>query len=399
MGGIAIDLLPGDAELARRAAGGDGAAFVRLYDHYSADVFEESLGATGSVEHAADATQAAFLRLLRRPPAIDAPDSEVVERLRAMALSAGVDAAPLSRRTAEGGHAPAGAGAGWLRSETVAKAGARFDADWSGYLASPASGDRTATEIAHAWDRAAAEPPLAVERVESERPVAAIDPEPAAAPAEPQRRRLRALFVMPRIPLPSTGALAAFLTVAVFGAALGVVLAGGGEGTAPSGPAASAGPPGADTPAAPKARREDRAGRRQHKARRGAKRGTRRALGGSYLARGEDAAGQSGLELAGYHAPYSGGYRGGTGGGGGARLRAGGGGGGGSTGTTRQISSPTPTSGSPDTTREPSAMNVAPPSDPPPPDTSSPAPSEPAPTSGDSGGSPNCHSSKSSNPC
>ena len=35
-----MDLLPRDAELARRAAGGDGAAFVRLYDQYSEEVFE-----------------------------------------------------------------------------------------------------------------------------------------------------------------------------------------------------------------------------------------------------------------------------------------------------------------------------------------------------------------------
>jgi len=46
----ASDLLPRDAELARRAAGGDGAAFVRLYDHYCDDVFATALSVTGSVD-------------------------------------------------------------------------------------------------------------------------------------------------------------------------------------------------------------------------------------------------------------------------------------------------------------------------------------------------------------
>jgi hypothetical protein len=398
MGGIGIDVLPGDAELARRAAGGDGAAFVRLYDHYSADVFEGCLGATGSVERAADATQAAFLKLLRRPPAIDAPDSEVAERLRVMALGASAETVPLSRRTAEGGHAPAGAGAGWLRSETVAKASARFDADWSGYLAAEAPRDRTATEIAHAWERATAEPPLAVERVASERPVAASAPEPAAAPADPpRRRRLRALVVMPRIPLPSTGALAAFVTVAVFGAAVGVALTGGGG--APSGPAATAGP-GLETPAAPKAHDKDRSGQKRQ-ARRGRRRGSRRSVGGLAVAASAPA-GQNDFELAGYRSSGSGGYGGGDSA---APLGAGGGSGGADhgSGTTRQVSSPAPDSGSPNATREPAAMNVSPPSDPPPPgpSPSPPPPSEPAPApaEGDSGGSPNCHSSKASNPC
>jgi hypothetical protein len=75
-----MDLLPRDAELARRAAGGDGAAFVRLYDHYSTEVFATALAATGSVDAAAEATQTAFLRILRWPPALGAPDDDVVVR-------------------------------------------------------------------------------------------------------------------------------------------------------------------------------------------------------------------------------------------------------------------------------------------------------------------------------
>ena len=81
-----IDLLPRDAELARRAAGGDGAAFVRLYDHYSHEVFATALAVTGSVEAAAEATQTAFLRILRWPPALGAPDGDVLELLYALAL-------------------------------------------------------------------------------------------------------------------------------------------------------------------------------------------------------------------------------------------------------------------------------------------------------------------------
>src|SRR6185503_5175788 len=83
---VVADLLPRDAELARRAAGGDGAAFVRLYDHYAHDVFATALSVTGSVEAAAEATQTAFLRILRWPPALGAPDGDVLELLYALAL-------------------------------------------------------------------------------------------------------------------------------------------------------------------------------------------------------------------------------------------------------------------------------------------------------------------------
>lgn len=135
MGRIAIDLLPRNAELARRAAGGDGAAFVRLYDQYAAEVLEVSLAATGDMEAAADATQKAFLQILRRPPAMAAPDSDVDERLRAMALGHLGETVSTDGGTVNGHESPAGYGVGWLRSETVAKAGARFDDDWSVHLA------------------------------------------------------------------------------------------------------------------------------------------------------------------------------------------------------------------------------------------------------------------------
>ena len=147
-----MDLLPRDAELARRAAGGDGAAFVRLYDRYSTDVFATGLAATGSVDAAAEATQTAFLRILRWPPALGAPDNDVEELLFALALGGPherFDASPQ-----ETDHRVAQlVGVGWLRSETVSKAGARYDADWSVHLWTP-SEEVTAAEPAR--ERAAA---------------------------------------------------------------------------------------------------------------------------------------------------------------------------------------------------------------------------------------------------
>src|SRR5215212_5031174 len=137
MASSVMDLLPRDAELARRAAGGDGAAFVRLYDHYSTDVFATALAAMGSVEAAAEATQAAFLRILRWPPALGAPDSDVEELLFALALGGPHERFEASPQEAD--HKVARlVGVGWLRSETVSKAGARYDADWSAHLWSPA---------------------------------------------------------------------------------------------------------------------------------------------------------------------------------------------------------------------------------------------------------------------
>jgi len=134
MGGVPTNLLPSNTELARRAAGGDGAAFVRLYDHYSDLLFEASLAATGSAEIAASVTQGAFLKLLRRPPALGAPDSDVAERLYALALGRPAAGAALRNGNGHGNGTPREPSVGWLRSETVAKAGARFDDDWSVHL-------------------------------------------------------------------------------------------------------------------------------------------------------------------------------------------------------------------------------------------------------------------------
>lgn len=186
---VAVELLPRDAELARRAAGGDGAAFVRLYDKYSTEVFTTALAATGSIEVAADATQTAFLRALRWPPPLGAPDNDVAELLRALALSGTDGYTSAADDTPEAQAIARLVGVGWLRSETVAEAGARFDADWSVYLWSP----------------------------------------PAAEPLPPLRTR-RLPRVRPpllRIRLSPALAVTAAVTVVVFAGAAGTILARG----------------------------------------------------------------------------------------------------------------------------------------------------------------------------
>lgn len=194
MASVVVDLLPRDAELARRAAGGDGAAFVRLYDRYSTDVFATSLAATGSVDSAAEATQTAFLRVLRWPPRHGAPDGDVVELLYALALGgphewAGANPEPTDHKVARL------VGVGWLRSETVSKAGARFDADWSGHL----------------WDPSDAQEP--------EREPEQVDEAPARRRRFLPRLRLRA-------PSPAAAATVLFLFLAGIS---GTLLIGGGR--------------------------------------------------------------------------------------------------------------------------------------------------------------------------
>ena len=191
-----VDLLPRDAELARRAAGGDGAAFVRLYDRYSTEVFATALAATRSVDAAAEATQTAFLRILRWPPALGASDGDVMELLYALALGGPHDWAAASPGETDHGLARL-VGVGWLRSETVAKAGARFDADWSEHL----------------WSPPTSTPP---------------GPEPDL-PAEPARRRRAWRLPQLRLPLPSPAAVAAVLLLFLTGAA-GTLVIGGSNG-------------------------------------------------------------------------------------------------------------------------------------------------------------------------
>jgi RNA polymerase sigma factor (sigma-70 family) len=57
-----------EAALAARAGAGDGAAFAELYERYEKRAFNLCYRITGSYEDAADATQEAFLGVLRRLP-------------------------------------------------------------------------------------------------------------------------------------------------------------------------------------------------------------------------------------------------------------------------------------------------------------------------------------------
>jgi len=206
-----VDLLPRYAELARRAAGGDGAAFVRLYDRYSTEVFATALAATGSVDAGAEATQTAFLRVLRWPPALGAPDDDVMELLYALALGGPHEWTATSPQETDLRVARL-VGVGWLRSETVAKAGARYDADWSVHLWSPPA------------------PPPA----DALPPLPALREEPVA---QPSRRRLPTLPRV-RLPIPSPAAAAAVLLVFLAGAT-GTLLLDGTAGSNADSPSAA----------------------------------------------------------------------------------------------------------------------------------------------------------------
>ena len=217
-----MDLLPRDAELARRAAGGDGAAFVRLYDHYSTEVFATALEATGSVEAAADATQMAFLRVLRWPPPLGAPDGDVHELLCALALGGSAEHVSAGVDTDDARAVARLVGVGWLRSETVAKAGAKFDDDWS----------------AHLWTAPPAEP----EAEPDARPE--LEPEPRREEALARPRRWRKLLPRLAFPKPSPTATAAVLVLLLFAGAAGTIAASGGPDPAETNraePAANAG--------------------------------------------------------------------------------------------------------------------------------------------------------------
>ncbi|MDP1850138.1 MAG: sigma-70 family RNA polymerase sigma factor, partial [Solirubrobacteraceae bacterium] len=62
---------PGEAELARRAARGDGEAFAALYERYGDRTFNLCYRIVGSRDDAADATQEAFVSVLRRLPKLE----------------------------------------------------------------------------------------------------------------------------------------------------------------------------------------------------------------------------------------------------------------------------------------------------------------------------------------
>jgi RNA polymerase sigma-70 factor (ECF subfamily) len=63
-----------EAQLARRAAAGDGAAFATPYDRYEQRIFTFCHRLTGSADDAADATQDAFVSMLERLPSLEDRD-------------------------------------------------------------------------------------------------------------------------------------------------------------------------------------------------------------------------------------------------------------------------------------------------------------------------------------
>jgi RNA polymerase sigma factor (sigma-70 family) len=62
-----------DGVLVQEAAAGGGASYAALYDRYSEQVYNYCLRLTGSPEDAADATQDAFVNVLRRLQEDDRP--------------------------------------------------------------------------------------------------------------------------------------------------------------------------------------------------------------------------------------------------------------------------------------------------------------------------------------
>src|ERR687896_2240033 len=63
-----------DSALARRAAAGDGDAFAELYERHEGRAFNLCYRILGSRDDAADATQEAFLGVLRRLPKLAGRD-------------------------------------------------------------------------------------------------------------------------------------------------------------------------------------------------------------------------------------------------------------------------------------------------------------------------------------
>jgi hypothetical protein len=62
------DVATDEARLAERAIGGDGNAFAELYGRYEKRVYNLCLRILGSEDEAADATQDAFVNVLKRLP-------------------------------------------------------------------------------------------------------------------------------------------------------------------------------------------------------------------------------------------------------------------------------------------------------------------------------------------
>jgi RNA polymerase sigma factor (sigma-70 family) len=80
-----------EAQLARRAAEGDGAAFATLYDRYESRIYNFCNRLLGSTEDAADATQDAFVKVLQRLPKLEGRELNFSAYLYTAARNASYD--------------------------------------------------------------------------------------------------------------------------------------------------------------------------------------------------------------------------------------------------------------------------------------------------------------------
>jgi RNA polymerase sigma-70 factor (ECF subfamily) len=87
-----------EARLARAAAAGDGAAFATLYDRYESRIFNFCHRLLGSRDDAADATQDAFLNVLRRLPELEGRELNFSAYLFTAARNASYDLIGKRRR-------------------------------------------------------------------------------------------------------------------------------------------------------------------------------------------------------------------------------------------------------------------------------------------------------------
>ncbi|MDX6661244.1 MAG: hypothetical protein QOJ55_2066, partial [Solirubrobacteraceae bacterium] len=87
-----------EARLARAAAAGDGAAFATLYDRYERRIFNFCHRLLGSRDDAADATQEAFLNVLRRLPELEGRELHFSAYLFTAARNASYDLIGKRRR-------------------------------------------------------------------------------------------------------------------------------------------------------------------------------------------------------------------------------------------------------------------------------------------------------------
>jgi RNA polymerase sigma factor (sigma-70 family) len=89
-----------EARLAHAAAAGDGAAFATLYDRYESRIFNFCHRLLGSGDDAADATQEAFIAVLRRPPTLEGNELDFSAHLFVAARNAAHDTLGGRRRGA-----------------------------------------------------------------------------------------------------------------------------------------------------------------------------------------------------------------------------------------------------------------------------------------------------------